>query len=84
MTQTLEQLLLLARLDSTSKIKNDETINLSSLIEEILSRNNQAILSKNLSVKSKSDTTKNIDVPKYYANLRITSYNVCYTKLLRF
>ncbi len=68
-TQTLEQLLLLARLDSSSKIKNDEIIALSTLIEEILSRNNNAILLKNVSVELKSDTSENFIVPKYYANL---------------
>jgi len=69
MTKTLEQLLLLARLDSTSKTNTNETINIQALIEEILSRNNNDILSKKLSVKLKSEASENSDVPKYYANL---------------
>ncbi|MFH4964038.1 HAMP domain-containing sensor histidine kinase [Gaetbulibacter sp. M235] len=70
MSQTLEQLLLLARLNSTSKIiNNNEDISLPILIEEILSRNNNEILSKNLSVELKSETSENVVVPKYHANL---------------
>jgi signal transduction histidine kinase len=69
MTQTIEQLLILARLDSSSKKNNDETILLPTLVEEILSRHNQAILLKKLSIDFKNETDKHLSVPKYYANL---------------
>jgi signal transduction histidine kinase len=69
MTQIIEQLLLLARLDTSGKINNNETILLQTLVEEILSRNTSTIVSKKLSVDLKNETIESIFVPKYYANL---------------
>ncbi|MCF8274425.1 MAG: HAMP domain-containing histidine kinase [Flavobacteriaceae bacterium] len=69
MTQTIEQLLILARLDSSNNINNDETILLPTLIQDILSRHGNEILSKQLSINFKNETNEQITVPKYYTNL---------------
>ncbi len=70
MTETIEQLLVLARLDSSSnKLNSKETILLPTLVDDILLRNNKDITSKNLSIHVKTDATKYLLVKKYYANL---------------
>ncbi|WP_166961572.1 sensor histidine kinase [Yeosuana marina] len=70
MTETIEQLLVLARLDSSSnKLNFNETVLLPTLVDDILLRNNKDITSKNLSIHLKTDTTKDLLVKKYYANL---------------
>ncbi len=69
MTKTTEQLLLLARLDSTNTILNNTLISLPTLINEILVRYDKDILSKNLKVELQVETEEKTLVPKYHANL---------------
>lgn len=69
MTETIEQLLLLARLDSSRKPDKDEGVLLLALIDDILLKHSTSIESKKLSVDFKNTFTSNVLVPKYYANL---------------
>lgn len=69
MTETIEQLLLLARLDSSRKPDKDEGVLLPALIDDILLKHSTNIESKGLSVEFKNAFTNNVLVPKYYANL---------------
>jgi signal transduction histidine kinase len=71
MTASLEQLLLLARLDSHSDIQNNEAISLPALIDEALSSHKDAIAQKKLKVNLDIQTSKDALVPKYYSNLII-------------
>jgi signal transduction histidine kinase len=71
MTGSLEQLLLLARLDGRSDIQKDEVISLPALIDEALSRHKDLILKKNLKVNLDIQTSKEALVPQYYSNLII-------------
>lgn len=69
MTATLEQLLLLARLDTSSKTVDDSSIPLATIIDEILSRHKNKILEKKLSVSFKNDIENETLVPQYFSNL---------------
>lgn len=69
MTGTLEQLLLLARLDTSSKTVDQSLVPLSTLIDEILSRNKKRISEKNLAIDFRKGAALEGVVPQYYSNL---------------
>ena len=69
MSDTIEQLLLLARLDSSSKQTKIDRIVLPTLIDDILSKHSTYIASKELMVDFNNALTNAVLVPKYYANL---------------
>lgn len=83
MTAALEQLLLLARLDTNSKITDKSLIPLATLIDEILSRHKNQILKKKLSINFKNDIENETLVPQYFSNLileNIIGNAIKYTK----
>lgn len=83
MTATIEQLLLLARLDTNSKKTNKASIPLITIIDEILSRHKYQILIKKLSIAFKNETVNDISVPQYFSNLileNIIGNAIKYTK----
>lgn len=69
MTGTLEQLLLLARLDTSSKTVDQSLVPLSTLIDEILSRNKKRISERNLAIDFRKGAALEGVVPQYYSNL---------------
>ncbi|MDE3742088.1 sensor histidine kinase [Maribacter polysaccharolyticus] len=69
MSDTLEQLLLLARLDNDSKASKETSIPLPTLIDEILSRQKKAITDKGLSIAFHNEVSQEQIVPGYYTNL---------------
>jgi signal transduction histidine kinase len=69
MTATLEQLLLLARLDTSSKSADDSSMPLAAIIDEILSRHKNKISEKKLSVSFKNGIKNETLVPQYFSNL---------------
>jgi signal transduction histidine kinase len=83
MTATIEQLLLLARLDTKSKTIDTSLIPLTTIIDEILSRFKNQIADKKLSVDFKNDIDNEALVPQYFSNLifeNIISNAIKYTK----
>jgi signal transduction histidine kinase len=71
MSTTLEQLLLLARLDSNSAAKNTNLITLPAIVDESLGNFRKQITDKNLKIEFQFDTDKKLEVPTYYTNLII-------------
>ncbi len=71
MTNTLEQLLLLARLDSQNASKETNLSPLPTIIDESLSHFKSQIIAKNLSIEFAFDKNKQFLVPGYYTNLVI-------------
>lgn len=71
MTVILEQLLLLARLDIKTNIKESELISLPTIIDESLSHFKTKIANKNLSVKFHFNKDEKLLVPHYYTQLII-------------
>lgn len=69
MTETIEQLLLLARLDTNSKTVDDSLIPLATIIDEILTRRRNQILEKKLSINFKHNVGKETLLPQYFCNL---------------
>jgi signal transduction histidine kinase len=69
MTDTLEQLLLLARLDSESSPSEIQFAEISSIIENSISNFKKQASSKNLSIEFTFDPNKSLSVPHYYTNL---------------
>lgn len=69
MTAILEQLLLLARLDASSKSADDSSRALATIIDEILSRYKNKISEKELSISFKNEIKEDTLVPHYFANL---------------
>lgn len=69
LANTLEQLLLLARLDSESKSNQGPQISLATLIDEILSRYKQEIASKKIKIKSICHFEEDFEVPFYDTHL---------------
>lgn len=68
-TSIIEQLLLLARLDTGSKSAEKPLIPLTSIIEEILFRHNNAVTEKKLTIKIKNDIGDKVLIPQYFGNL---------------
>ncbi|MBK9630597.1 MAG: HAMP domain-containing protein [Saprospiraceae bacterium] len=71
MTFTLEQLLLLARLDSKAITKKIDPISLPSIIDESLAYFIHQIQEKNIQIDLLYDRNKQFQVPNFYANLMI-------------
>lgn len=69
MTGTLEQLLLLTRLDTNSKTFDQSLVPLSTLIDEILSRHKKPISEKKLIIDFSKGAALDAVVPQYYSNL---------------
>ena len=69
MTLTLEQLLLLARLDVQDNSKKEKLISLPTIIDESLSHFKTQIADKNLVVSFDCDQDQNLLVPYYYTQL---------------
>ena len=69
MSATLDQLLLLARLNTDTKTSNDSSVSLSTLIDEILSRQKKSITNKGLSIDFHNEVSQEQIVPRYYTNL---------------
>lgn len=69
MTETIEQLLLLARLDINSKTADDSLIPLATIIDEILTRRKNQISEKELSINFKNGVEKETLLPQYFCNL---------------
>lgn len=69
MTETIEQLLLLARLDTNSKSADESLIPLTTIIDEILTRCKNQISEKKLSINFNSDVEKETLLSQYFCNL---------------
>jgi signal transduction histidine kinase len=69
MSATIEQLLLLARLDTNAKTANKRLVPLPTIIDEILSRQKKHISEKNLAIDFHNGTSLEAMVPQYYSNL---------------
>ncbi len=73
MTATLEQLLLLARLDTKASIKEDSFVSLPTIIDESLTHFKSQITEKGLNIHFVFDQKKELLVPYYYTNLIINN-----------
>ena len=71
MTNTLEQLLLLARLDAQPEIKETNLASLPTIIDESLTHFKSQIVYKNLNIEFLFDQKKEYLVTQYYTNLII-------------
>jgi len=69
MTEIIEQLLMLARLDTYSKPPSESFVSLATLINKILSRHKEAIQQKELSLDFRDEVTIENRVPSYYTDL---------------
>jgi len=69
MTATLEQLLLLARLDVKSKTNNKLLVSLSTLVDETLTHYDKEIKEKKLSINFSNTISNETLVPQYYTFL---------------
>jgi signal transduction histidine kinase len=69
MTDTIKQLLLLARMDSNTKAANDFLVSLPLLIDQALERHKKAISDKNLSITFKNKVSEETLVSQYYTSL---------------
>ncbi|SIQ13981.1 Signal transduction histidine kinase [Maribacter ulvicola] len=69
MTATIEQLLLLARLDTSTNAADESLMPLATIIDEILSRHKNKISEKKLSISFKNDINNETLVPQYFSNL---------------
>lgn len=71
MSLSLEQLLLLARLDTKDKTKSEKQIPLSSLIKESLQHFDKIIKEKEIKMELQFDSENKLQVPHYYSQLII-------------
>ncbi len=71
MAITLEQLLLLARLDTQASVKEKTLISLPTIIDESLTHFKGQIAAKELSIEFNFDENRELLVPHYYTNLII-------------
>lgn len=69
MADTIEQLLLLARLDTNSKTADEPLAPLSTIVDEILSRHRNRISEKKLAINFDKEDVSEDMVPQYYTNL---------------
>ena len=69
LTFTLEQLLILARMETPAVIETKSLVILQTLIDEVLSKYKHQILQKELHITVKTDSDADFMVPRYYANL---------------
>ena len=70
---TIEQLLTLARLDTSGKITTDTFLPLPTLLHEALARQQDAIARKNLRIDLAVETDQEALVPQYYSNLIVNN-----------
>ncbi|TYC17805.1 HAMP domain-containing histidine kinase [Bizionia gelidisalsuginis] len=68
-TATIEQLLVLARLDTNAKTTDQSLVPLSTIIDDILSRHKKRIAEKKLAIHFNNGVTLEAVVPQYYSNL---------------
>jgi signal transduction histidine kinase len=73
MATTLEQLLLLARLDTPTTIKEKNLIDLTTIIDEALTHFKRQITDKQLQIEFLFDPTQKLLVPYYYTHLMISN-----------
>jgi signal transduction histidine kinase len=71
MTSMMEQLLLLARLETNDRTKKESLTSLSKIIDESLTHFKDALNEKNLGVDLQFDQNKQLLVPHYYTSLVI-------------
>lgn len=71
MTSTLEQLLLLARLDTKATLKEGNPASLPTIIDESLTHFKNQITNRQLNIKFLFDQNKEFHVPHYYTNFII-------------
>ncbi|MDB4286174.1 ATP-binding protein [bacterium] len=71
MTTTLEQLLLLARIDTKSFIQENNSISLPAIIDESLTHFKRQIIEKELKIDFQFSPEKKLLVPQYYTSLII-------------
>jgi signal transduction histidine kinase len=69
MTTIIEQLLLLARLDTNLITVDKKLVAIPTIIDDILSRHKKSISEKNLSIDFHNGATLEALVPQYYSNL---------------
>jgi signal transduction histidine kinase len=69
MTETLDQLLILARLDPDKTIQNEVEMPVMQIIEPILKQNHQLIKDKNLKVHLNLSMAENSSIPSYCSHL---------------
>lgn len=69
MTATIEQLLLLARLDTNAEISELKTITMAALLDESIERFREKISRKNLRVSVAITAGEKAQIPHYYAKL---------------
>lgn len=69
MTNMVEQLLLLARLDSNQKLEENNSVSVVTQIDEILTRYQSQINSKQISISLNAEEAQKSMVPKYYSQL---------------
>jgi signal transduction histidine kinase len=71
MTSMMEQLLLLARLETKDRTKKESLTSLSKIIDESLTHFKDSLIEKNLTVDLQFDQNKQLLVPHYYTSLII-------------
>lgn len=69
MSNTIEQLLTLARMDSVSEVNKDKKAYLTRLIDQILAKYRNEIQKKNLKIDLDIQPSINNKAPQYYSNL---------------
>jgi len=69
MTETIEQLLVLARIDANVKMPNDISVSLPTLIDEIISRHKNQISEKKLRVNFSNELADEPLISQYYTRL---------------
>lgn len=69
MSDTIDQLLILARIDSNKNLSNNVSVSLPSLLDEILSRHKTEISDKNLKIKFNNNVSGDTLVSEYYTRL---------------
>lgn len=73
MTAIIEQLLLLARIDKSTTVQNEEQIDLPQLVNESLQYFKDDIEDKNLKIKLEFEETDHVKVPRYYSSIIINN-----------
>lgn len=71
MSNTIEQLFLLARLDSQSRSYDSKLVSLATIVDSALTDFKDQVASKNLSIEFQFDQNRGLLVPYYYTNLII-------------
>jgi signal transduction histidine kinase len=69
MSNILEQLLILARFDKYQELESNDSIDLVTLIDDIISRHQSKLSANNIQLKFSSALDHSFPVPHYYTNL---------------